>query len=77
MWASAVKKIYLLGMTETMRPSAWSNPLSYAARFIVGDKLGQIRLHYEDGSTQDFPLILGESVWWGLPFYQAQESVPD
>ncbi len=72
----AVKKIYLLGMTETQRPSAWSDPLSYAARYIVGDKLGQIRLHYEDGTTQEFPLILGESVWWGLPFYQAQGPFP-
>jgi hypothetical protein len=69
----AVTKIFLLGMTETQRPQAWSNPLSYAGRFIVGDNLGQIRLHYADGSTQDFPLILGESVWWGLPFYQARE----
>lgn len=72
----AVKKIYLLGMTETQRPSAWSDPLSYAGRFIIGDNLGQIRLHYADGSTQDFPLVLGESVWWGLPFYQAQEPFP-
>jgi len=71
-----VKKIYFLGMTETKRPSAWSNPLSYAERFIVGDNLGQIRLHYADGTTQDFPLILGESVWWGLPFYQTQEPFP-
>jgi hypothetical protein len=70
------KKIYLLGMTETQRPSAWSNPLSYAARYIVGDNLGQIRLHYEDGSTQEFPLVLGESVWWGLPFEQTQEPFP-
>lgn len=73
---AVVKKIYLLGMTETMRPSAWSDPLSYAQRFFVGDNLGQIRLHYADGTTQDFPLILGESVWWGLPFYQAQGPFP-
>jgi len=72
----AAKKIYLLGMTETQRPSAWSNPLSYAARYIIGDNLGEVRLHYADGSTQDYPLILGESVWWGLPFYQAQEPFP-
>jgi hypothetical protein len=72
----AAKKIYLLGMTETQRPSAWSNPLSYAARYIVGDNLGQIRVHYADGSTQEYPLILGESVWWGLPFEQAQEPFP-
>ena len=71
-----VKKIFLLGMTETQRPSAWSNPLTYAARYIVGDNLGQIRLHYADGSTQDYPLILGESVWWGLPFEQTQEPFP-
>lgn len=73
---AVAKKIFLLGMTETQRPSAWSNPLTYAARYIVGDNLGQIRLHYADGSTEDYPLILGESVWWGLPFEQTQEPFP-
>jgi hypothetical protein len=71
-----VKKIYLLGLIETQRPSAWSSPLTYASRYIVGDNLGTIHLHYADGSTQDYPLILGESVWWGLPFYQAHEPFP-
>lgn len=70
------KKIFLLGLTETQRPSAWSDPLSYAARYIVGDTLGRIRLYYADGSTQDYPLILGESTWWGMPFYQAREPFP-
>lgn len=73
---SQVKKIFLLGMTESIRPRAWSNPRDYSARFFVGDNLGQIRLHYADGTTQDFPLILGESVWWGLPFYQTREPFP-
>ena len=72
----ATKRIFLLGMTETQRPSAWSDPLSYAVRYFVGDNLGEIRLHYADGSTQNFPLILGESVWWGLPFYQAHGPFP-
>jgi hypothetical protein len=72
----AAKKIFLLGMTETQRPSAWSDPLSYAARYFVGDNLGTIRLQYADGSTQDFPLILGESVWFGLPFEQTQDPFP-
>jgi hypothetical protein len=71
-----VKKIFLLGLIETQRPSAWSSPLTYAARYIVGDNLGTIRLHYADGFTQDYPLILGESVWWGLPFYQTREPFP-
>ena len=70
------KRIYLLGMTEAMRSSAWSDASSYAARFFVGDHLGDIRLHYADGSTQDYPLILGESVWEGLNFYQTREPFP-
>jgi hypothetical protein len=73
---TAAKKIYLLGMTEAVRSSAWSDASSYAARFFVGDHLGDIRLHYADGSTQEFPLILGESVWEGLSFYQAREPFP-
>lgn len=73
---SKVTRIYLLGMTEAARSSAWSDAASYAARFFVGDNLGKIRLRYADGSTQDFPLILGESVWWGLSFYQTREPFP-
>jgi hypothetical protein len=73
---TTAKKIYLLGMTEATRSSAWSDASSYAARFFVGDHLGDVRLHYADGSTQDFPLILGESVWEGLSFYQAREPFP-
>ncbi len=71
-----VKRIYLLGMTEADGVAAWSNPKDYSQRFFVGDRLGQIVLTYDDGSTQVFPLILGESVWWGLPFYQYQEPFP-
>lgn len=70
------RKIFLLGMTEPERPQAWSDAASYANRFFVGDKLGRIRLHYADGATEDYPLILGESVWWGLAFYQAREPFP-
>jgi len=73
---TAAKKVFLLGMTETQRPSAWSDPLSYAARYFVGDNLGEIRLHYADGSMQEFPLVLGESVWFGLPFEQARGPFP-
>jgi hypothetical protein len=70
------KEIFLLGMTETERPQAWSDATSYANRYFVGDHLGQIRLHYANGVTKDYPLILGESVWWGLPFYQTREPFP-
>lgn len=70
------KEIFLLGMTETERPQAWSDAASYANRFFIGDHLGQIRLHYANGVTEDYPLVLGESVWWGLPFYQTREPFP-
>ena len=45
------------------RSPAWADPRDYSVRFFVGDELGQIRLNYGNGSTQIFPLILGESVW--------------
>lgn len=71
-----VKKLFLLGMTETMRPSAWWNPLDMSRRFFIGDNLGAVRLTYTDGTTQNFPLILGESVWFGMPFYQTNQPFP-
>ena len=63
-------------MTESQRPQAWSSPNDYSARYFIGDNLGQIRLTYEDGSTQEFPLILGESVWWGVTFFRSQNPFP-
>jgi hypothetical protein len=62
------KRIFLLGMTETGRIAGWSDPKDYSVRFFVGDELGQIQLNYADGTTQVFPLILGESIWWSPPF---------
>ncbi len=72
----SVKQIYLLGMAENARIGCWADPANHAARFFVGDDLGQIRLNYADGTTEIYPLILGESVWFGLPFYQYQEPFP-
>ena len=44
-----------------------------SVRFFVGDEIGRIRLNYADGTTQVFPLLLGEGVWWGRAFYDFQE----
>jgi hypothetical protein len=71
-----VKRIFLRGMTESAGPRAWSDPNDYSARYFIGDNLGQIRVDYADGSTQMFPLILGESVWWGQSFYQSPDPFP-
>lgn len=71
-----VKRIFLLGMTESANLRAWADPQNYSVRFFVGDELGKIRLNYVDGTTQVFPLILGEGIWWGQPFYRYQEPFP-
>jgi hypothetical protein len=73
---STVKHIFFLGMTESSGVHAWGAPKDYSDRFFVGDDLGAIRLDYADGSAQVFPLILGESVWWGKPFYQYPAPFP-
>ena len=57
-----VKRIFLLGMTDTV-----------VSHSIIGDDLGNIRLEYADGSAQVFPLIRGESLWWGKIFYDYPE----
>lgn len=67
-----VKRIFLLGMNYA-KPGPWSHPRDASMRFFVGDELGRIRLDYADGSTQDFPLILGEGMWWGKLFYNNPE----
>jgi hypothetical protein len=70
------KRIYLLGMVEDATIHCWADPTNHSVRFFVGDNLGQIRLNYADGSTQILPLVLGESVWFGIPFYRYQEPFP-
>jgi hypothetical protein len=63
--------------SELIRPAvpvdAWVDPQDQSVRFWVGDKLGEIRLEYADGSTAIYPLILGQSVWWGRIFYDYSE----
>ncbi|MGH8023571.1 MAG: hypothetical protein ACRED1_08315, partial [Limisphaerales bacterium] len=70
------KRIFLLGMAEDATIRCWADPTNHSVRFFVGDDLGQIRLNYADGSTEIYPLILGESVWFGRPFYRYQEPFP-
>jgi hypothetical protein len=72
----AAKRIYLLGMAEDASISCWSDPTNHSVRFFIGDDLGKIRLNYADGSTETFPLVLGESVWFGHPFFRYQQPFP-
>ncbi|MBU6410700.1 MAG: hypothetical protein KGR98_09955, partial [Verrucomicrobia bacterium] len=67
-------------LSSLIRPATpcrgWADPRDTSVRIFVGDHLGQIRLNYADGSSQVFPLILGEGVWWGRAFYDYQEPFP-
>lgn len=65
---NSVKRIFLMGMTYD-KPNPWSHPRDSSMKFFVGDELGSICLDYADGSTQTFPLLLGEGIWWGKLFY--------
>ncbi len=70
------KRIFLLGMTDTAKPHSWTNlgnKVPYAMRYFIGDEMGAIQLDYADGSTQSFPLVFGESLWWGMIFYTNPE----
>jgi hypothetical protein len=70
MVGGTAKRIYLLGMTDTAQPHSWTNlHEGYARRYFFGDEMGSIQLDYADGSAQTFPLVFGESLWWGAIFY--------
>lgn len=62
---------------ELIRPfvpiDGWADPRNDSVHFFIGDQLGRIRLNYTDGTTQVFPLILGEGIWWGRIFYDYPE----
>ena len=70
----AAKRIFLFGMTDTARPHSWTNMREkYARRYFFGDEMGTIRLEYADGTAQTYPLVFGESLWWGEIFYTNPE----
>ena len=66
--------------SELIRPAipiqGWDDPRDNSVHFFIGDNLGQIRLDYADGSSQVFPLTLGESIWWGRVFHDYPEPFP-
>ena len=74
---ATAKHIFLLGMVEDASTiSCWADPTNQSVRYWIGDNLGEIRLNYVDGTTQTFPLVLGENLWFGLPFDRYPEPFP-
>jgi hypothetical protein len=68
-----VKRIFLLGMAENATIRCWADPTNHSVRFYIGDDLGRIQLNYADGTTEIYPLVLGENVWFGQTFKQYPE----
>lgn len=69
------KHIFLLGMTNSLDQGCptWGDPNDWASRFFIGDELGKVRLKYTNGEEDVYPLVLGESIWWGKLFYEYPE----
>lgn len=65
------ERLLFIGMRPSMDIGVpgWHYPSDYSMRFFVGDQLGSIRVFYEDGAREDYPLILGDSLWWGKRFH--------
>lgn len=61
---------------RTIPAYGWADSRDYSYRFFIGDELGRIQLNYADGTTQVFPLLLGEGVWWGRAFYDFRDPFP-
>ncbi len=74
---AVARRIFLQGMTESTFIGCWSDPTNYSVRAFIGDHLGDIQLTYAGGSTQTFPLILGENIWWGGAFYRSPGPYPE
>jgi hypothetical protein len=66
-------RIFFSGLTDTGKPHSWTVLGIYSKRYFLGDDMGAIRLEYMDGSAQTFPLVFGESLWWGTIFYANPE----
>ncbi|MGH8022346.1 MAG: hypothetical protein ACRED1_02105, partial [Limisphaerales bacterium] len=71
----ATTRIILPGVItdRTLALYGWADPRNTAVRAMVGDEMGKIRLNYADGTSEVFPLVLGESIWWGQAFYNYQD----
>lgn len=61
---------YLLGMTNSVDVggNVWEDPRNAQNRNWVGDLLGNVVISYADGKKVTYPIVLGESAFWGTMF---------
>jgi hypothetical protein len=68
-------RLFLLGMTHSLDQgcAGWGDPTDSRSRFFVGDRIGRVNVKYADGKVEVYPLVLGESAWWGKRFFANPE----
>lgn len=76
------ERIFLFGLTflPDIGAPLWHYAPRYAPRFFIGDELGRVRINYADGISEEYPLVLGDNLWWGQRFHNSPEpfvSNPD
>lgn len=66
------RRLFLLGMFPSPDQGCpvWGDPNDSSSRFFLGDQFGTITIRYADGVSEEYPLILGESLFWGRLLYQ-------
>jgi len=69
------KKIFLFGLTFTpdIGTPLWHYAADFSPRYFIGDELGRIKINYADGTNENYPLVLGDNLWWGQRFYNYPE----
>jgi len=60
------RRIFLLGMINTWDHGSpvWGAVSDYSDRLFIGDRIGDLRIEYADGSHDSVPLRLGHTAWW-------------
>lgn len=64
---ATIEKVCFLGMSNSIDQGCpvWAPIEYYSQRYFIGDQLGEIAVKYADGTSTKYPLVLGDSMWWG------------
>lgn len=69
-----VKRLFLAGLTNSIEQGfVWEVFESRTLRFFLGDRLGEVEIAYEDGSSDVYSLTLGDNVWFARIITQHPE----
>lgn len=74
-------ELYLLGMTSTLDQgcASWPEHNDFTRDFtrqqMIGDKAGDLRIEYADGTQETVPLVFGVTMWWDLPWNAYREPL--